>query len=80
LYDKAWANDLLRYFIHEILGDPWPRVQNVVIVALEIEDNLRAHGFPWQADRVLNHLYRFMQSCNAEGVDSPLGGEEEISS
>lgn len=85
---KKWANDLLRWFLREILYAPtWENHPSYkIIVAKVIIYDLERAGFPWQRDRVINHLnrwkkklglkYNFRVSCKAEGLDTPLRREE----
>lgn len=67
---KEWANELLRWFLREILyADTWVKhPYNKLIVGYDIVDQLESHGFWWQAERVKNHLHRWMRSisCTAE--------------
>jgi len=62
LHSKDWANDLLRGFLRDVLyADTWKNhpEYKVIIGKITAEDLLR-HGFPWQAERILNHLHKWM--------------------
>ena len=86
LWSKEWANDLLRWFLREILfSDTWRRFPyyKIVIGELLIWD-LETHGFPWQAERMRNQINRWKAeqaidlkvkvSCTAVGGDTPREG------
>ena len=71
---KDWANHKLRWFLNEVLyADVW--IQHPyckLAVGYEIIDQLESHGFWWQAERIRNHLHRWMSkiACTAEGRDT----------
>jgi len=62
LHSRDWANDLLRGFLRDVLyADTWKNhPEYKVIIGQITAEDLRRHDFPWQADRVLNHLHRWM--------------------
>jgi len=62
IWSKAWANDLLRGFLRDVLyADTWKNhPEYKVIIAKITAEDLRCHGFPWQAERILNHLHKWM--------------------
>ena len=65
LFSKLWANDLLRYFLREILYNDsvWiHHAHNKVILANSFVDLLQSHGYGWQAERIRNHLHRWLKS------------------
>lgn len=89
-FSKEWANDLLRWFLKEILyADCWIRhPYNKILIADEIIDRLNEKGYPWQAARVKNHLHRWMSSISedprsiaslAPQSGDTLAGEREAS-
>ena len=82
---KEWANDLLRWFLNEILyADTWVHhPYNKLIVGYDIIDRLDDYGFWWQSARVKNHLHRWKKniSCTrARARDTLSIGERERSS
>jgi hypothetical protein len=94
---KAWANDLLRWFLREILyAETWKNhPEYKVILGKVIIEDLRSHGYFWQADRVINHLNRWkalqnldlsvrvkihtVDSCTAQESGDTLDHERERS-
>ena len=56
---KDWANDLLAYFLNEILySDTWKYFPHYkLILARVIESDLASHGFWWQVRRLRNHVH-----------------------
>lgn len=64
LCSKLDANDKLRWFLREILyKKTWTQhPEYKVILGKIVAEDLRLHGFSWQADRVLNHLRRWMRA------------------
>ena len=83
---KEWANDLLRWFLRDILyKKTWVfHPYNKIIVAYDVIDQLESRGFPWQAERVRNHLHRWMKniSCKRARMRAldPLDQKREVSS
>jgi hypothetical protein len=79
LLSRDEANEKLRWFLREILyADTWIRhPYNKVIVGLDVIDSLEFEGFFWQADRVRNHLHRWMRSLALQPrkADTPREGE-----
>ena len=68
-----WANDILRCFLNDILYEKtWVyHPYNKLIVGYDVIDRLEVHGFWWQAERLKNHLHRWMKrSCKSEGFDT----------
>lgn len=63
---KEWANDLLRWFLRDILyKKTWVfHPYNKIIVAYDVIDQLESWGFVWQAERVRNHLHRWMKNIS----------------
>jgi hypothetical protein len=81
LLSKVEANEKLRWFLREILyADTWVlHPYNKVIVGLDVIDSLEFEGFFWQADRVKNHLHRWMRSIackDPEILDTPREEED----
>jgi len=81
---KKWANNLLRWFLREILySDVWiNHPYNKLILGYDIVDRLNSYGFLWQAERVNNHLHRWMKkiSCTrAHARDTLDQREREVS-
>lgn len=69
VYSVAWANDLLRWFLRDILfSNAWVlHPYNKLIVALDVVDRLEVHGFWWQSERIRNQTRMWMKrSCTAE--------------
>ena len=82
---KAWANGLLRYGIL-VLKVWWRRPASTRLgIGYKIRliesfiGQLENEGFSWQADRLANHLHRYLASLQAK-PDTPPRGEEEVSS
>jgi len=81
--NKDWANDLLRWFLKDILyADVWVfHPYNKLIVGYDVIDRLELHGFWWQASRIRNHVHRWMKkiSCKEppQGLLDPSSIEEE---
>jgi len=68
-----WANEKLRWFLREILyAETWVKhPQNKVILARILIERLESECFWWQAERLRNHLHRWMKhACTAEGRDT----------
>jgi len=80
---KEWANDLLRWFLREILyKKTWVHhPYNKIIVAYDVIDQFESRGFVWQAERVRNHLHRWMKniSCTRARARDPLDQKREVS-
>lgn len=70
---KKWANDLLRWFLREILyKETWVHhPYNKIIVSYDVISQLESFGFVWQAERVRNHLHLWMKkiSCTRAALD-----------
>jgi len=79
---------VLREIIYKKTWTQYPLYK--IIVAKLVAEDLRLHGFSWQANRVLNHLHRWMRSqkidlsvrvkiskdlATAEAVDTSLSIE-----
>jgi len=64
LDSKLEANDRLRWFLREILyKKTWTQhPEYKVILGKIVAEDLRLHGFSWQASRLLNHLHLWMRS------------------
>ena len=88
---QDWANEKLRWFLREILyAETWKQhPEYKVVVGRVVAEDLRVHGFSWQADRVLNHLNRWkrrqkldlqvrvkIHSCTAQESGDTLSREE----
>lgn len=73
-YDKEWANDTLRYAIHDIINDPgWNKhPENVVILCRDLMSFLESHGFWWQSERIKNHLHLWMKKRRFTSKDDTL--------
>ncbi len=89
-YTKERANDLLRWFLREILySDTWKRRPHYkIILGQVIAEELFSYGFKWQGNRVLNHIHKFKLkqkisldvSCRIrKDPDTPLRKEGESS-
>lgn len=64
-FSEESANERLRWFIGFLKEDTWKNHPYFKIVtAWNVEDILRCAGYEWQADRVKNHLYRWMKSIS----------------
>jgi len=65
IFGKEWANETLRWFLRDILyADTWVLPHNrkfKVILANVLIERLESYGFGWQADRMRNHVYRWMR-------------------
>jgi hypothetical protein len=77
---KAWANDLLRYFLRDILYNKecWIRhPYNKILLGYDVIDQLESYGYFWQSSRVKNHIHRWMKSlsCRSVGPDISLKRE-----
>lgn len=83
--DKTDANRKLRWFLHEVLyAETWVKhPYNKVIVGYDIIDQLEYAGFWWQAERLKNHLHRWMRSTTCKDpqiLDTlSIGEREEVS-
>jgi len=65
---RARANEKLRWFLNEILfAETWiHHPYNKILVGYDIIDQLEREGFPWQAERIRNHLHRWMKSISCK--------------
>ena len=81
---KEWANDLLRWFLREILyADCWNNhPHNKIVLAYVVIDRLNDYGFFWQSARLRNHLHRWKKSCTRARARDTLSKrrEREVSS
>jgi len=63
--DKAWANELLSYSTRQLYDkSTWNlphNIQNKIIVTQCNIDLLESAGFWWQAQRLANHLHRWIR-------------------
>ena len=74
-----WANDLLRWFLREILyAETWiQHPYNKLIVGYDVIDQLEDKGFWWQSERARNHIHKWMKaiSCTPSRGDLSKRGE-----
>ena len=66
-YSKNWANKLLKWFLREVLySSTWKaHPYYKILIGNDFIDRLEEKGYPWQAERIRNHLHRWMKliSC-----------------
>jgi len=78
---KEWANESLRWFLREILYSPtWQgHPYFKILIGEDLAERLVEKGFPWQAERIRNHLHRWLKSiaCRSRGPDTLSNGERE---
>ena len=73
--NKDWANDLLRWFLKDILyADCWKAHPYCkLLVSFDVVDQLESSGFWWQASRIRNHVHRWMKKiscCTVTDIDT----------
>ena len=67
-FSEDSANRRLRWFIEFLKEDTWKdHPYFKIVTAWQIEDILRCAGYGWHADRVKNHLHRWMKSISLHG-------------
>jgi hypothetical protein len=71
---KEEANRSLCWFIDYVLKDPLTVPWHARVIGEDLAARVRAAGFWWQADRILNHLHRFQKSLQPKAVPSSEGG------
>lgn len=64
-FSEDSANRRLKWFIDFLKEDTWTNHPYFKIVtAWNVEDILRCAGYSWHADRVKNHLHRWLKSIS----------------
>jgi len=71
----SYANQKLRWFLSDILySDTWEKhPENKVLLARVLISRLEDEGYYWQAERLRNHLHRWMASQKCLYAKPQLG-------
>jgi len=79
---KKWANNLLKFFLNEILynDDCWiHHPYNKIILAYDVIDRLNSYGFSWQSARLRNHLHRWMKKISCTRAHARARARDTLS-
>jgi hypothetical protein len=68
------ANRSLCWFIDYVLKDPLTNPYHARVIGRDLASRVRAAGFWWQADRIENHLNRYLKSLQLKADPSSEGG------
>jgi hypothetical protein len=67
---KEEANRSLCWFIDYVLRDPLVNPLHARLIGQDLANRVRVAGYWWQADRIENHLHRFLKSLQPK-ADPP---------
>ena len=67
----AQANETLRWFLNEILyAETWKaHPYYKILIGSDVASRLDEKGFSWQAERLRNHLRRWMKSISCKSPE-----------